>query len=98
MKKLFALLLAAVLVVGLMTACGSEGSDETTNTTESGAIVEGPTNGTSGDDKPTGESTESETVVSGANLTEETLPATNGDLDYDGSDLPASDGDLENGE
>ncbi len=92
MKKWIALLLTVVLVVCLMAACGGKDSDETT------ANPTGTNVTTGGNATPPGGSG-TEDVVSGADLyTDETLSATDGDLDVDYGTLPASDGDLDGNE
>ncbi len=80
MKKLVALLLAAVLVLGLMTACGKENND--------------PDWSSGNSERPQQtQPQQTEEVASDGEI--ETYPATDGDLDdFDYSTLPASDGDL----
>ena len=103
MKKLLALLLAAILVVGLMTACGGSGSDETTAATDGAGTTDatGSAN-TTGKTDATGSADNTDTTegtvntASGADLNQyETLPATGGDLEPDYSNIPASSGDLD---
>lgn len=84
MKKLFALLLATVMLLACLVACGKEATDETDSTQSANAIEStGETNG-NGDPASSGDITVD-------------LPATDGDLETEPS-LPATDGDLtENG-
>ena len=82
MKKRMALLLAAVLVLTLMTGCSKK--EEKDPSGQSTPSEQTPSNG---DTTPNGG-----TASSGA--LEPDLPATNGDLETDPS-LPASNGDLD---
>lgn len=84
MKKLFALLLATVMLLACLAACGKEGTDETGSTQKDNAVT------------TTGETNENGDPASSGDIPVE-LPATDGDLETEPS-LPATDGDLtENG-
>lgn len=90
MKKLIALLMAAILVLSLMAGCSKKEEKETTpnadpTTTESIQPSDG-----SGSSTP-GTTPDGNTASSGD--LDPDLPATNGDLETDPS-LPASNGDL----
>lgn len=86
MKKLMALLLTAVLVVGVFAACSNKQTDTDPSSTASTSTTQN--------------STEDTGVASGGDLDEAQYEgaASNGDLEFDYSDVPASNGNLANGD
>lgn len=90
MKKIIALLLSAVLVLGLMAGCGKEDNKETHPSQEPSGTV-----GERNENNAGSEASQPDSESSSGDLTPD-LPVTDGDLDYESlPSLPASDGDLD---